>query len=142
MYKIVYVFLAIGLLFIAGCGQQSQKPADNQVLLELHNKERESRGLKTYTLDPYLCEYAQKHAEWMAKRNSMKHSNISPLVGKYRTAGENIAWNQKDEAEVVDAWMHSRPHKANILNKNFSKIGFGMARNSRGQPYWCTNFGD
>jgi uncharacterized protein YkwD len=142
MNKILYVLIAIALLFIAGCGQQSQKPADLQALLDLHNKERDSKGLEPFVLDNYLSQYAQGHAEWMAKKNRMVHSDISDLVGKYRLAGENIAWNQKDEPAVVDAWMHSRPHKANILNKNFTKVGFGMARNSKGQPYWCTNFGD
>lgn len=129
-------------LLATGCGQQSVKQADVQKLLDLHNEQRGLRKLKALELDPYLIEYAKKHADWMARKNTMKHSDIGNLVGKYRLAGENIAWNQRDEAEVTKGWMNSRPHRANILNKNFSKAGFAMSLNSKGQPYWCTVFGD
>ena len=134
--------LALMALLVAGCGQAKKGEADIGVLLELHNENRSKVSAKQLQIDQYLCEYAKKHSEWMAKKNSMRHSNISVLVGTYRTAGENIAWNQKDEKDVMTAWMNSRPHKANILNKNFSKVGFGMTRNSKGQPYWCTVFAD
>ena len=130
------------LVFVAGCGQQNQKPLNAELLITLHNQQRSENQLKPLVMDSYLADYAQKHAQWMASRNWMKHSNINNLVGKYRIAGENIAWNQTDETVVTDAWMHSKPHRHNILNKNFTKVGFGMARNSKGQPYWCTNFGD
>lgn len=140
--RIFFVFVALAILLLSGCGQKKQTPLNPEMLLVLHNQNRADNNIKPLEIDSYLSEYAQKHAEWMASRNSMRHSNINNLVGKYRLAGENIAWNQADEPEVVDAWMHSKPHRHNILNKNFSKVGFGMARNSKGQPYWCTNFGD
>jgi len=142
MQKIIKNIVLIFLLFILGCGQNLLPTANNDILLKLHNEQREQRGLQNFTLDNYLCEYAQKHAEWMAKKNNLKHSDINVLMGKYNTAGENIAWNQTDEAEATKDWMNSRGHRANILNKSFGKIGFGMARNSRGQPYWCTVFGN
>lgn len=138
----LFVFFTLLVLFVAGCGQTKQTPLNPELLLVLHNQNRTENNIRPLEIDQYLSEYAQKHAEWMASRNSMRHSNINNLVGKYRLAGENIAWNQADEPAVVDAWMHSKPHRHNILNKNFSKVGFGMARNSKGQPYWCTNFGD
>lgn len=134
-----FVFL---ILFVVGCGQQVLPPANLNTLLELHNQERRQRGLNELAMDEYLNEYAQKHAEWMARKNSLTHSDVRTLMGKYHVAGENIAWNQKDESEVVDGWMHSRGHRANILSKNFGKAGFGMSRNSNGQPYWCTVFAD
>jgi uncharacterized protein YkwD len=137
-----FIFFIFLLFFVAGCGQQILPPANLNELMQLHNDERLQRGLHPLEMDEYLNSYAQKHAEWMARKNSMTHSDVNALMGKYHTAGENIAWNQKDEPEVVDAWMHSRGHRANILNKNFGKAGFGMSRNSRGQPYWCTVFAD
>jgi uncharacterized protein YkwD len=116
-------------------------PATLQALLKLHNKQRELKGRPGFQLDPYLCQYAQNHSDWMAKKNNLKHSDLSALMGKYTTAGENIALNQRTEIEVVDSWMNSSGHRANIMNRAFTKIGFGVSYNSRGEPYWCTCFG-
>ena len=105
--------LLLILLFVIGCGQKNLPKADNN-----------------------------KHSEWMAKKNSMTHSRINNLLSNFSTAGENIAYNQKDEEKVTEAWMNSPGHRANILNKRFTKIGFGMARNSFDKPYWTTVFAD
>lgn len=120
---------------------EGQVPATIQVLLRLHNEQRELKGRSGFILDPYLNEYAQRHAEWMAKYSDLEHSDIGRLMGKYNTAGENIAWNQSDETQVVVAWMNSSGHRANILNRNFIYIGFGVAYNKNGEPFWCTCFG-
>lgn len=154
--------LALFLLSIAGCPiRQShydlvdweshspkgtepgiiETPDSLQILLKLHNDQRELKGRSGFQLDPYLSQYAQKHSDWMASANKLKHSSIGALMNKYSTVGENIAWNQKTEAEVVDAWMHSSGHRANIMNRNFTKIGFGISYNRNGEPYWCTCFG-
>jgi uncharacterized protein YkwD len=118
-----------------------QVPATVQTLLTLHNQQREMKGRPGLELDQYLCQYAQAHAEWMASHNNLKHSDISRLMGRYSTAGENIAWNQRNEEEVVKDWMNSPGHRANILNRSFTKVGFGVAYNKNGEPYWCTCFG-
>lgn len=120
---------------------EDQVPATIQTLLRLHNEQRELKGRAGFTLDPHLNEYAQKHAEWMARHNNLQHSNINKLMGKYSTAGENIAWNQGSEKEVVNAWMNSAGHRANIMNRSFTNVGFGVAYDEKGEPYWCTCFG-
>ncbi len=110
-------------------------------LLELHNKERKSRNLKTLKLDRNLCDYAQKHAEKMAKQNSLRHSQMSNLADAAgsQTVAENIAWGQENEEEVVNAWMHSTGHRMNILG-DYTDVGFGMAKNKNGEIYWCGVF--
>jgi uncharacterized protein YkwD len=110
-------------------------------LLLLHNHERELKGRPGFVLDNYLVNYAQNHAKWMATKNKMQHSDISVLMSRYAFAGENIAWNQRNPQEVVDDWMHSPGHRANILNRNFTKVGFGKATAKDGSLYWCTVFG-
>ena len=110
-------------------------------LLELHNIQRELKGRVALKFDQYLNSYAINHAKWMASKNWMKHSDVSVLLGKYSTSGENIAWNQRSEEEVVNAWMNSSGHRANILNRNFNAAGFGKINNSKQEPYWCTVFG-
>lgn len=118
------------------------EPTRNDKLLRLHNTQRELKGRVGLSVDESLNEYAERHARWMASKNNLKHSDIGVLMGRWHTAGENIAWNQQDEEEVVDAWMHSSGHRANILNRSFSKVGFGMALARDGSPYWCTVFAD
>ena len=117
----------------------SPKETTSDKLLKLHNVQRKDRPL--FVLDDKLSKYAQAHAEWMAKNDKLKHSEIKALLEDFHTVGENIAWNQRDEAEVVEGWMNSPGHRANILNKSFTKIGFGLAHNKDNEPYWCTCFG-
>lgn len=136
-----YLLVYLLIIFLTGCGQKNLQEINHSLLLQLHNQEREKNEIEPLKLDETLTEYAGNHAAWMAKKNTLQHSNISNLLGKFRTVGENIAWNQKDENAVVIGWMNSKPHKANILNSKFKLVGFGMSRNSRGQPYWCTVFG-
>jgi uncharacterized protein YkwD len=114
----------------------------NSQLLDLHNHERTTKGRPALQMDDQLNKYAQDHANWMAQHSNLQHSNISNVLKLgYMTAGENIAWNQQTPQEVVNAWMHSSGHRANILNNRFTKVGFGMAYNQHGEPYWCTVFG-
>jgi len=127
---------------IAPAPQIHEVPATIQSLFKLHNEQRELKGRSGFELDNYLCQYAQNHADWMASHNNLKHSDINALMGKYSAAGENIAWNQRTEKEVLESWMNSPGHRANILNRNFTKVGFGVAHNSNDEIYWCTCFGN
>lgn len=120
-----------------------EKPVDNssqQKLLDIHNKERTSRGKQPLTIDKELEAYSQKHAEWMASKRNMKHSDLS-FPGDWSAKGENIAYGYPTEEAVMDAWMHSSGHKANILRDSFTVIGLGIAETSDGTKYWCACFG-
>jgi len=62
-------------------------------------------------------------------------------ANQYYTAGENIAAGRDTPAGVVDQWMHSPGHKANILNKDFTHIGVGYAKSDSGYGhYWVQMF--
>lgn len=113
-------------------------------LLELHNKERVKRGYKPIEINESLCEYAQKHAEKMAKEQRLRHSKMSDLqkVNKSGYVGENIAWGQKDEDDAISAWMWSPMHRSNILGTSYKKAGFGAAKDEDGRYYWCAVFSD
>ena len=92
---------------------------------------------------------AQQKAEDMAKNQYFSHT--SPTYGSafdmlkaagysYKTAGENIAMGQKSAASVMDGWMHSSGHRANILHTSYEKIGVGYAVSADGMPYWVQIF--
>ena len=85
----------------------------------------------------------------MAQNNYFSHT--SPTYGSpfdlmkkygisYRTAGENIAMGQTSPSQVMNGWMNSEGHRANILNSSFTKIGVGVVQNASGRYYWTQHF--
>src|SRR3954451_16311324 len=127
------------------CAYENANPNDISVQqakrapLCLLNKERTSRGIRK------LHDHTSPHpaprapARDMARRNYFAHGDF---VGRIKAArylkgargyalGENIAWGSWDyatPANIVDGWMHSPGHRANILNGRFHEIGLGIAR--------------
>lgn len=117
--------------------------------MSLVNKERAAKGLSSLKSDSQLNKVAQLKAEDMAKKGYFSHN--SPTYGsafdmlkshgiKYRTAGENIAKGQKTAQTVMNGWMNSTGHRANILNSSYSKLGVGYAVSANGTPYWVQIF--
>jgi uncharacterized protein YkwD len=117
-------------------------PAAVAATLCLLNQERTSRGLSALTPSPVLDKAADRYAENMVEGGFFDH--VSPGGSTFLqrikaagwapaggwTAGENIAWGSGSlatPASIVDGWMHSAGHKANILNGAFSQIGIGIA---------------
>lgn len=145
--KKLILFLILIFLYWSAKKQQPEEVSLNandaqtlDNLLIFHNLERERLDLPELQLDFNLISYAQNHAEWMSRKNSLTHSNLKNVIW-FQRSGENIAWNQADEQAVLSAWMNSQGHRNNILNRKFSHVGFGVARNSKNQIYWCTVFG-
>jgi len=117
-------------------------------VLRLVNVERAKAGLPALTTNSTLTSAANKRAEEIKQYFSHTRPNGSSaftVLGEYgisyRTAGENIAYGQKTPQEVVDGWMNSPGHRANILNANFGKIGIGVYQ-SGGVYYWTQLFTD
>lgn len=111
-------------------------------LLELHNARRSSKGMDPLVLDRGLCDYAQKHAKKMAERGRMFHSSMERLQEDCGAdiVGENVAWGQETEEEVVSSWMWSPMHRWNILGSSYGKVGFGVEKGEGGRNCWCVVF--
>lgn len=114
------------------------------VLLREHNDLRATRGLRALVLDEGLCEYAQSHADKMARDGRLAHSSMRSLMNAAGAAGvaENIAWGQNSEAEVCRAWVSSPGHKSNMLGRGYTKVGFGVKEDQSGRKYWCAVFSE
>lgn len=132
-------------------GGPSDAEADrlNNQLLEAHNKERADAKLPPLAIDPKLTEAARRHAADMAEHEKMTHegSDGSPPDERVKRAGyhfvrtgENVAAGQKTVEQVLESWMNSPGHKANILGE-FTQIGAARAVDESGEPYWCVEFG-
>jgi uncharacterized protein YkwD len=65
----------------------------------------------------------------------------SKAAGYDNAIGENVAMGYRDAASVMDGWMNSPGHRANILNCSAKAIGVGLAKASDGSPYWTQLFG-
>ena len=120
-----------------------------QEVATLVNQERAKLGLAPLKLNLELSNVARTKSQDMATNNYFSHQ--SPTYGspfdmmksfgiKYMAAGENIAMGQPTAASVMNGWMNSPGHKANILNSNFTEIGVGVAKNSNGTIYWTQDF--
>ena len=107
------------------------------VVTENTNIQRQNLALKTLTRSSVLDKAAQMKADDMAKNSYFAHESptgVTPWywfdqVGYFYTfAGENLAVYFTDSGAVVDAWMLSPSHRANITNSNYTEIGTGSAR--------------
>lgn len=116
---------------------------------QLVNVEREKNGLQPLTFDSSISNVARAKSKDMADNNYFAHQ--SPTYGSagdmlrnfginWSAWGENIASGQDTPEEVVNAWMNSEGHRANILSSNFGKIGVGYVTNGSGTPYWTQLF--
>ena len=126
-------------------------PAVEEVL-QLVNERRVQEGLEALELDPALCAAAQVRAEECVGT----FSHTRPDGSSYKTAladqgventyvGENVATGYQNAQRVMEGWMKSEGHKANILNPSYRRIGIGLEENT-GNRYrgyaWCQLFTD
>ncbi len=123
----------------------SQSSFASQVV-SLVNSERAKAGLAPVTIDSKVQNAALVRAKEQAQSFSHTRPNGSSCFTalteagvNYRGAGENIAYGQRTPQEVMNAWMNSSGHRANILNKNFTSIGVGYTV-INGTPYWAQMF--
>ena len=117
-------------------------------VLDLVNLERTSRGLDPLDPDAGAAEAAFAHANDMYERGFFDHVNPNgedPGDRMDRAGvngngwGENIARGQPTPGDVMDSWMASPGHRANILEPSFGRLGVGV-RLELGGPWWVQNF--
>jgi uncharacterized protein YkwD len=148
---------------LAACADGGVSASDSGAVaatLCLLNEQRADHGLKAFSESATLDRAADDYAADMVKRRFFDH--VSPGGGTMMdrikaagwapsgswSAGENIAWGSGSlatPASIVDGWMHSAGHRANILNESFSQIGIGVAPGApqggiRGGGTYVTDF--
>ena len=107
-------------------------------VVRLVNEIRAQNGLRELTYDWELSRVARYKSQDMKDNKYFSHT--SPVYGTpfqmmknfgitYRSAGENIAKGQRTPEAVVNAWMNSSGHRANILNSSYTRIGVGYVAN-------------
>ena len=116
-------------------------------IVRLVNIERKKEGLKPLKLSRELLRPAQIRAREITKVFSHTRPNGLPFSSAfygidYKTAGENIAAGQTSCEMVMQQWMDSPGHRANILNKNYKYIGVGYLydKSTRYKHFWVQHF--
>jgi uncharacterized protein YkwD len=123
-------------------------PAAAEVV-RLVNVARAAAGCGALRVDSRLTTAARLHSEDMALRNYFSHTSLdgrSPwdrleAQGYTAGSGENIAAGYATPVAVMDAWMKSTGHRANILNCSSRAIGVGLGRGGSYGIYWTQDFG-
>ncbi|MFD1827405.1 CAP domain-containing protein [Mumia zhuanghuii] len=98
------------------------------------NLERRAYDRRALSRSRCLDRYAQRAANRIAASGRLVHQNLKPVLrrcGGWKV-GENIAYGYRWPRHVVDAWMDSPGHRANILEPRYRRIGVGVRRDSRG----------
>ena len=135
-----------------GCPGARGAP-DERATLCLLNAEREQEGLRPLRSDGVLARAARRHAEDMAERGYFAHESPGGTGpherirrAGYRDArltGENLAQGEREAgapSSIVDGWMHSPGHRANVLRRRFEEIGIGIAQDGD-MAIYVTTFG-
>jgi len=153
MGKLSRGILALGAITIALCSGApvlaQETPTDVQQILGLVNQRRAEAGLKPLRIQPQLQQAAQKYADQMAGASSFSHTGTDGSTPFSRMAaagfhgtmmGENIARGFSNPTSVMEAWMNSAGHRANILNPGYTDLGVGIAKGEGGMN-WVQDFG-
>ncbi|THA68146.1 CAP domain-containing protein [Streptomyces sp. A0958] len=117
-------------------------------VLALVNQERAKVGCSPVTASASLASLAQNFSDDMAERGFFGHTDPdgktpwdrADAAGVSGLGGENIARGQADAQAVMDAWMNSDGHRANILNCDYKTLGVGVHLGTGG-PWWTQDFG-
>ena len=152
----VAVLVAVAAIAVsaAGCLADSTPgvpPADpvQNAVLDGMNFQRSLAGSPGLTNSPKLGWLAQVWAATMGSTAGLTHQNLAdrlfndPEYAGYSTLGENILVGPGNMSadQMVNAWMGSAPHRANILNGSFNIAGIGYFHSADGRLWVCVDFG-
>ncbi|MBU2663131.1 CAP domain-containing protein [Actinoplanes bogorensis] len=119
-------------------------------VITMTNQQRAANGCKRLlAVDQELVVASVRQSVYMARTGLFSHVwrdgttfvRRSHLAGYAQPSGENIAWGYRTATEVMDAWMASPHHRANILNCGAKSIGSGVVYAANGTPYYTQVFG-
>lgn len=110
-------------------------------VLDIVNQERAKAGLSPLTMDQDLLNAAMLRAQEITV--SFSHTRPDGTIcftASNKMKGENIAYGYSSPSKVMDAWMNSSGHRANIMNSGYKSIGIGCYKYG-GRLYWTQCFG-
>jgi uncharacterized protein YkwD len=154
------VALMIGVVSLCSAPAQSGAPLAARPavtssvtadVVDLTNVERTRNGRASLRANARLMHAAQIQAEQMARAGQLAHvlpnatypsasDRLAAADYRWQAYGENVALGQSGAVEALDSWMHSRGHRTNILNPDFTEMGAGYAIDRARRPYYVQVF--
>ena len=123
---------------------RSISPSYDAQILYWTNVARRQHGLRALKAGPCVDRFAENWTSRMAARGFFSHQRLRPVLRRCHrhTAGENIARSSGSWSayQVVQAWMHSPGHRANILNRRYKALGVSAWRSRSGGTYITQDF--
>lgn len=156
---VVGFLVGFGLSWAAGEEKPVKLSKEEQYLVDLTNEARQKEKLPALKVHPLLnkaaanysqvlIKNAEKAVEMMAKKDKMVHELDGTTVGKrfddlgynYTEFGENVAvaYNLNQMKAVHDAWMKSKFHRDNIMDKLFAEIGLAVVKHPNRNEWYIT----
>jgi uncharacterized protein YkwD len=141
------------LLALAGCGTVHETGPAAGVTASaapLVSKLRGENGETPLAADPTLERAALQQAGYMARSGAMEHTTAfgRDFVSRMKTdnihglRAENIAYGAFDTSKVLDVWMHSPPHRRNMLDARIRRFGLAYVGDGAGRRYWAMVMAD
>ena len=146
------------LFIVCSCSQESSEIITNdarteianeisitQEILKLVNNHRKSVGKSSLERNAFADQLATEHTNYMISKNQISHDNFNERFQELqhnvnaKSAAENVASGYPTAERVMDGWIHSPGHKANIEG-NFTHIGITAIKNSQGSYYYTQLF--
>ena len=134
-HKLIVALLLAGAAFLTSAqAQESVEKAESQ-LFDAINQYRASQGLPAVKKDARLTAAARKHASLLAAKATLSHQlpTEASLTGRasqagvrFRSLAENVAQGP-DARNLCQQWIHSPPHRANLLDTDMDSMGIGIA---------------
>lgn len=139
MFKRIFLLtVALVALSTGTVSAEYASGVSSGALLNLTNSYRASQGLGSLSINSQLSVAAQAKANDMVARDYWAHNSpvgrtpwsfIASTGYTFRAAGENLAYGYMDSSELINAWIASPEHRANLVG-NYTEVGFGIANAS------------
>lgn len=124
--------MVLCVLTLAPPAQASPTPAEAE-LVRAMNQARAQRGVAPLRIDIRLEAAARAKSRFMLRTGTFTHGNLQRRLSSFRARGpyfgENLAWGvgaTGSAAGVVQMWLASPSHRANLLRRNFQRVGLGV----------------
>ncbi len=130
MRHLLFLFLLIP--FTSQDVNPQEATISPQQVIYLTNQQRLSKNLPPLLVNENLNRAAYAKAQYILRRQNFSHEGWESFIREsgynYCSAGENLGLNQTEAEEVVDAWMMSASHRANILRGRYREIGVAVVK--------------
>jgi uncharacterized protein YkwD len=133
----ILVAFATGISFCLFAAAAAAAPFGSRAagLLSAVNATRAAHGLRPLRFDPHLARAAEAHSVRMLRTDTFAHGAFAKRMRAFHVkgplVGENLAWGEGGYAAaraIVDEWLASPEHRANLLRPGFVRIGIGAVR--------------